>query len=78
MAYLPVLFAYLVQRGADAIVIQHLFSFRSAVLKSKFVLNVRGVAKISGERQSLRHGKTVTFSVLNHLALSLAPTWAAK
>lgn len=34
LAYLPVLFAYLVQRGADAIVVQDLFSFRSAVLEA--------------------------------------------
>ena len=62
------LFAYLVQRGADAIVVQDLFSLRSAVPEAEFSLNVRGVTKISRERQSVRHGKAVTFSVLNHLA----------
>jgi hypothetical protein len=30
------------------------------------VLNVRGVAKISRERQPLRHGKTIFFAVLDH------------
>jgi hypothetical protein len=63
------LFAHFVQRGADAIIIQDLFSFRSAMLEAKFVLNVRGVAKISRERQSLRHGKTIFFAVLDHTAL---------
>jgi|JRHI01.1.fsa_nt_gi hypothetical protein len=66
LAQFPALIAHLVQRGADAIVVQHLFGFRSAVLESKFVLNVRGVAKISRERQPLRHGKTIFFAVLDH------------
>ena len=68
-AQFPTLIAHFVQRGADAIVVQHLFGLRSAMLKSKFVLNVRGVAKISRERQSLRHSKTVFFAVLDHPVL---------
>jgi hypothetical protein len=62
------LFAYFVQRGADAIIIQYLFSFGSTVLESKFALNVRGVAKISRKRQPVRQGKAVFFAVLDHLA----------
>ena len=69
LAQFPALIAHLVQRGPDAIVIQQLFGFRSAMLEAKFVLNVRGVAKISRERQSLRHGKTIFFAVLDHTAL---------
>jgi hypothetical protein len=30
------------------------------------VLNVRSVAKISRERQSLRHSKAIFFAVLDH------------
>jgi hypothetical protein len=59
----------LVQRGADTIVVQDLFSFSSPMLEAKFALNVRGVAKISRERQSLRHGKTIFFAVFDHTAL---------
>ena len=62
------LFAHFVQRGADAIIIQHLFSFGSTMFESKFALDVRGVAKISRERQSLRHDKAVFFAVFDHLA----------
>jgi hypothetical protein len=69
LAPFPALIAHFVQRGADAIVIQQLFGFRSAMLEAKFVLDVRGVAKISRERQSLRHGKTLYFAVLDHTVL---------
>ncbi len=69
MAQFPALTAHLVERGPDAIVIQHLFGFRSAMLEAEFVLNVCGVAKISRERQSLRHCKTVFFTVLDHSVL---------
>jgi hypothetical protein len=68
LAYLPAVFAHLVQRGADAIVIQDVFSFRSAMLESKFALNGRGVTKIPRERQPVCHGKAVFFAVLDHLA----------
>ena len=36
------------------------------MLETKFVLNVRSVAKISRERQSLRHSKAIFFAVLDH------------
>jgi hypothetical protein len=78
LARFPTLFAHLVQRGADAIVVQDLFSFRSSMLETKFALNVRRVTKISRERQSVRHGKAVLFTVVDHLVLSLAPSWAAR
>ena len=66
LACFPALPADLVQRGADAIVVQHLFGVGSAMLETKFVLNVRSVAKISRERQSLRHSKAIFFAVLDH------------
>ena len=39
------------------------------MLELKFALNVRGVAKISRERQPVRQGKTVFFAGLDHLAM---------